>query len=727
MQSEKEYPFKYLNAYGRNDKDFYFGRNEEVEQLYEMASQTDLLLLYGVSGTGKTSMLKCGLANRLELSDWFVLTIRRGANINLSLGKALNAAIGNDTEYIDDHHDMENETDNTRLVRQIKTSRLKHIKPIYLIFDQFEELYILGNKQEQNEFYQTVKQVLALNLSVKIIIAIREEYLEHLHDFEQVVPGILQKRLRIEPMTLDKIREVLQGINNPEKSLVTLQKGEKDKFIETVYDQLHKEKDRIDLSYFQSLMDKLYLSLTNNDEKRDKEAVFTCASLEKLIHNANGETVRKASRTTRWALIAAGLFLLLAIWQFMEASRAGERAKKEYQRAQYEYHRAEKLINAFYFYDGKYALAYNDNRYYFINKEGDEVEKLGSWKKAEQFNIKYYGFAKVTDWDETTYLLDTLGIRNKYANKINYLDSSIQAMDVNGQLSVKLTDDIGKLINLTQLWLYHNNITGLPPGIGNLTKLTRLDLSENKIKSLPHEIGKLTNLPSLNLSNNQITALPPEIGNLINLAWSDMSDNKITGLPHEIGNLSKLNELDLTNNQIADLPHEIGNLTGLTGLSLHNNRITNLPREIGNLSKLMYLDLADNKLTSLPSEIGKLKSLVWLYLSRNKITSLPNEIWNLTNLTGLDLSGNNITSLPPEIGNMPNLTWLILSDNNITGLPPEIVNLPNLTGLDLSGTKITHLPPEIVNLPNLRTINCDNTPLDNFSKALVEKINNPRK
>ncbi|MDR1167797.1 MAG: ATP-binding protein [Heliobacteriaceae bacterium] len=277
---QKRYPFKYLDAYTRNDKDFYFGRNEEVEQLYEMTFQTNLLLVYGASGTGKTSLIQCGLANRFESHDWLALTVRRGASINQSLEKALNDAIGNDTEYFDDW-ETESEEDNSPLAQQIKTLRLKYFKPVYLIFDQFEELYILGNKKEQDDFYQTVKQLLALNHPVKIIITIREEYLGHLYYFEKIVPDILRKKLRIEPMTLDKVRQVLQGINNPAKSLVTLKKGEEETLIQAIFDKLREGKISIDLPYLQVLLDKLYLSQTNNDEQHNAEAVLTCEALEK--------------------------------------------------------------------------------------------------------------------------------------------------------------------------------------------------------------------------------------------------------------------------------------------------------------------------------------------------------------------------------------------------------------------------------------------------------------
>jgi len=278
---QKRYPFKYLDAYTREDKDFYFGRNEEVKQLYEMTFQSDLLLVYGASGTGKTSLIQCGLANRFESHDWLALTIRRGMNINQSFEKILNDAIGDDTEYFDNEWDMENETDNSPFTQQIKTLCIKYFKPIYLIFDQFEELYILGESDEQNQFYKTVKQLLALNHPVKIIITIREEYLGHLYYFEQIVPEILRKKLRIEPMTLNKVREVLQGINNPAKSLVTLQTGAENDFIQAIFDKLREGKISIDLPYLQVLLDKLYLSLTNNDEQHQTETILTSEALEK--------------------------------------------------------------------------------------------------------------------------------------------------------------------------------------------------------------------------------------------------------------------------------------------------------------------------------------------------------------------------------------------------------------------------------------------------------------
>ena len=59
-------PFKFLDAYDSQDKEIFFGREEEIEQLYKLIFQTNLMLVYGQSGTGKTSLIQCGLANRFK-------------------------------------------------------------------------------------------------------------------------------------------------------------------------------------------------------------------------------------------------------------------------------------------------------------------------------------------------------------------------------------------------------------------------------------------------------------------------------------------------------------------------------------------------------------------------------------------------------------------------------------------------------------------------------------
>ncbi|MCD6565185.1 MAG: ATP-binding protein, partial [Bacteroidales bacterium] len=82
-------PFKFLDSYTKEDKDIFFGRDREIEEMYQKVFESKMLLVYGISGTGKTSLINCGLANKFEDSDWLPVSIRRGKNIIASLVQGL--------------------------------------------------------------------------------------------------------------------------------------------------------------------------------------------------------------------------------------------------------------------------------------------------------------------------------------------------------------------------------------------------------------------------------------------------------------------------------------------------------------------------------------------------------------------------------------------------------------------------------------------------------------
>jgi KaiC/GvpD/RAD55 family RecA-like ATPase len=296
-ETNKIYPFKFLDSYTKEDTSLFFGRDEEIDRLYEMIFQTSILMIYGASGTGKTSLIQCGLASKFQEHDWLSIFVRRGGDLNASLQKALEQgdeknAHKENLDWLDDllgDEPSEEKTPKSSLAKAFETIYLQHYRPIYLIFDQFEELYILGDKAEQEQFVQTVTEILALEQPIKIIISIREEYLGYLYDFEKVVPQLLRKKLRVEPMNLDKVRQVLQGVTTLENSNIHIPAQELDALTEGIFNKI-KGKDKegnikkgltIQLPYFQVFLDKLYLK-TTDDKSRQADAIFTNTKLAEL-------------------------------------------------------------------------------------------------------------------------------------------------------------------------------------------------------------------------------------------------------------------------------------------------------------------------------------------------------------------------------------------------------------------------------------------------------------
>ncbi|MEL6254775.1 MAG: ATP-binding protein, partial [Bacteroidota bacterium] len=135
-------PFKFLDAYTRKDRDVFFGRETEIEILYDLVSQNRLVLVYGQSGAGKTSLIQCGLSNRFKPTNWFPIFIRRGNNLNDSIRHELEEALGYKSE--------------ASLPEIIEELYEEYLRPIYLILDQLEEVFILGDEEERELFIRDI-------------------------------------------------------------------------------------------------------------------------------------------------------------------------------------------------------------------------------------------------------------------------------------------------------------------------------------------------------------------------------------------------------------------------------------------------------------------------------------------------------------------------------------------------------------------------------------------
>jgi hypothetical protein len=242
-------PFKFLEAYEKHDKDFFFGREKETEALYEMTHSTRLVLFYGASGTGKTSIIKCGLANRFSVTRWQDLYLRKGNHILESLRAALRSeiakaggeplAFGSELEGIEQLH------------------RLTY-KPLYLIFDQFEELFISSKEGEQKAFFRFVQDLMNSTLPCKIVLILREEFLASLWDFEKEVPVLFDYRLRIEQFRKKELTEILDRLLGAIEKNGKLRLVQRETLSSAIIGRLSALRNSALLTYLQVYLDRLY-------------------------------------------------------------------------------------------------------------------------------------------------------------------------------------------------------------------------------------------------------------------------------------------------------------------------------------------------------------------------------------------------------------------------------------------------------------------------------------
>ena len=307
---QKIYPFKFLNPYTKADKGFFFGREDEIEELYKMVFQTKILLVYGASGTGKTSLIQCGLANRFQSTDWHNIYVRKGKNISESFRKEIDKEIQNTTSVKGKNKlswlkNIKKKTQTPEIITEASTPtataedpdivQVRRLyqqvyKPLYVIFDQFEELFTLQQQDEEGEtdyteehqFITLIDKLLTSDIPVTFIIVMREEYLANLSNFEEKVPTLLDKKFRVSPMNRHTIQRVITEATGIKNSLIHLEAPHESEIAKTIVQKIRDKKQLfVQLPYLQVFMDKLYetaVKKTQTDadiKERTHEATYT--------------------------------------------------------------------------------------------------------------------------------------------------------------------------------------------------------------------------------------------------------------------------------------------------------------------------------------------------------------------------------------------------------------------------------------------------------------------
>jgi hypothetical protein len=233
-------PFKFLDSYTITDRNIFFGRDQEITELYRRVFESKMLLVYGVSGTGKSSLINCGLASRFDESDWLPINVRRGSSILTSVDTAIKKQALTPLK------------DEVPVSEKLKSLYLDHFKPVFLIFDQFEELFIFGSSEEKTSFIKLLKEIIESKVQCRIILVIREEFLAGITEFEFDLPEIFANRFRVEKM---KRANALHAIEGPcQVHKIETEPG----FSEELINKLCPAGNDIELTFLQIYLDRVF-------------------------------------------------------------------------------------------------------------------------------------------------------------------------------------------------------------------------------------------------------------------------------------------------------------------------------------------------------------------------------------------------------------------------------------------------------------------------------------
>ncbi|KAF8042001.1 hypothetical protein BT93_A0562 [Corymbia citriodora subsp. variegata] len=283
-------------------------------------------------------------------------------------------------------------------------------------------------------------------------------------------------------------------------------------------------------------------------------------------------------------------------------------------------------------------------------------------------------------------------------------------------ISGRLPDSFGNLRNLSRIELLNCSFDGnIPSSFTNLSRLSYLDFSFNNFNGSIPSVSKSINLTQINLSHNKLTGQidSTQWESLSSLLVLDLGFNLLEGnIPSSLFTLPSIQKLLLSNNRFSSLVKGSFNAPShkLNTLGLSNNNMGGeLPMSIWELQGLKSLSLSFNNFSGSFHINLVLKNLSYLDLSYNHLSIDATNTASLSSsfpyLTTLNLASCQLRTFPEFLAEQHSLTYLDLSNNQIQGtIPKWIWELQNLMFLDLSSNLLEVIETPLPNLTSFLTV-----------------------
>lgn len=225
-----------LQSYSEAQAAQFFGRDGEIDRLTNLIKANTLTIVFGKSGTGKTSLLNAGVFPRLRKDYCLPFRIRLdfaddSPDLVSQIKSTLKTAIDKYGFRVESYPGAE-----TLWEYFHKEQLWKSVTPI-LIFDQFEEIFTLGRKStrftktEVDAFWEELSDLVENSVpdrlkdrflndqeslgfnyrvsKIKAVFSFREEFLPEFESITAQMPSLKYSRFRLLPMNGHQAYEVI--------------------------------------------------------------------------------------------------------------------------------------------------------------------------------------------------------------------------------------------------------------------------------------------------------------------------------------------------------------------------------------------------------------------------------------------------------------------------------------------------------------------------------------
>lgn len=224
---EKVNPFPGLRPFTAGEYDYFFGRESESREIAEKLVRNRFVAVTGPSGSGKSSLIHCGVVPAIKAdkskgkSSWRILTIRPGNDPVGNLADALSDNIltaGRKNPGRDEVLEIlyENADGITAVLQKISSG--SGVKTL-LVIDQFEELFRYGspetgkgfNKEAAGFIDLLTNSVTGKDPSFHVIIGLRSDLVSECAQFKVFTQLVNNSNFLLPGMSRENFREAITG------------------------------------------------------------------------------------------------------------------------------------------------------------------------------------------------------------------------------------------------------------------------------------------------------------------------------------------------------------------------------------------------------------------------------------------------------------------------------------------------------------------------------------
>ena len=208
-------PYVGLGAFQPGDAGRFFGRERLTDELEALVRARRFAVVFGASGSGKSSLLRAGLLPRVTGDEapepWTAVVLTPGPHPFEECAARLAALTGGSAAAL--HDDLTGHPRALHLTALQALADRPDAAQLLLVVDQFEEVFTLcADERERAGFIEALAfAARAANSRVRVVLGVRADFYAACSPYPDLVDAVQRSQLLVGPMSPEELRRAVSA------------------------------------------------------------------------------------------------------------------------------------------------------------------------------------------------------------------------------------------------------------------------------------------------------------------------------------------------------------------------------------------------------------------------------------------------------------------------------------------------------------------------------------